>query len=294
MVFPLWALFGTLSACLSALMMLGQEKFRLSGFVMAFWCKIACIIFMAGPVLYFGLPGKWEFYALVFGNAILWAVSDVIFFNAIPKVGAGVVSRVLPLSVIATFFLWFAFDPALIDTYLETPWRSGAVVLCLFASVYFAMRMRRCPISWQALRLLWFVLFAAILGPIFFKLISRYVEFDQGPFAFVFCEAVVMVALWSLWQAWKRPVPYAELFSKYSMRAGIAVGGVMSLMVASNFAAIMHVDNPGLLPAVKFTDTIIILLIYKLMGRREEADVLGGIGIVACAGAIILLKATIP
>ena len=290
MEFPLWAAFGLTSASLSAVMMLTQERLQVNGFAMAFWNKVATLCFMLPVMLYFGLPQNPVFYMLVAGQAMLWVVSDVVFFSAIPKVGAGVVSRILPISVILTFFLWFLFDLDLVGAYLSTPVRSGVVVLCLFVSVYFAMRLKNCPISWKALRLIWFVLFAAVVGPIGFKLVAQSTGLKEGVFAFVFCEAFVMVTCWLLWQWLRRPVENTILFSKEAAKGGFMIGAVSSLMVASNFAAIAYVDNPGIIPAIKFMDTFLIMAFYKATGRKEDADVVAGMGIVICAAVIILAK----
>ena len=100
---PLWAVFGLISATLSAGVFLVQERFKLDGFVMAFWNKVTAIVIMLPLVIYMGAPDNPQFYLLLCAQAMLWVVSDVIFFNAIPKVGAGVVSRLLPVSTIATF-----------------------------------------------------------------------------------------------------------------------------------------------------------------------------------------------
>lgn len=290
MEFPLWAALGLVSATLSTGVMLTQERARLNGFVMAFWNKVACAVLMLPFVVYFGAPDNPYFYAILFTQALLWVVSDVIFFNTINSAGAGVVSRILPASVILTFFLWFAVDPQTLDKYLETPWRSLAVVGALCASVYFVMRLRRCPVSWAAVRMIWFVIFAAVLGPMAGKLVMGQSTFAQGPFAYVFFEALAMLGMWLVYYALRRPVPVAELFSSRAVRGGFTVGVFSSLMVASNAAALGLVDNPGLLPAVKFTDTFLILLYYRISGRREDSDVIAGLGIVACAVVIIVLK----
>jgi len=290
MEFPLWAAFGLTSASLSAVMMLTQERLKINGFAMAFWNKVACITFMIPAILYFGLPDNWVFYALVAGQAMLWVVSDVIFFTAIPKVGAGVISRILPISIIFTFCLWFLFDPGLLDDYMQVPMRSGLVFLTLCASVYFATRLKHCPVSWEAFRLIWFVVFASIIGPLAFKLVTQQTNLQQGPFSFVFCEAFVMVTCWLIWYWVRKPVTREVLFCKEAARAGFMIGSVSSLMIASNFVAVYYVDNPALVPAIKFTDTMIILIAYKFMGRKETADVISGLGIVVCAATIILLK----
>lgn len=290
MFFPLWALFGLVSAAFSAGMMLVQERVKVDGYAIAFWSKVACIVLMLPLALYFGLPDNPLFYALVLSQAVLWAISDVIFFNAIARVGAGVISRILPLSVIATFCLWFVVDPALLGVYLETPVRSALVFITLCASVWFTMQLKACPISWQALRIIWFVLFAAVIGPLLFKLVAQHTDIQRGPFSYVVVEATAMVALWSLYHLIRHPVPRAVMLDPSAIKAGFAVGFFMSMMVASNFAAMFYVDNPGLVPAVKFTDTLLIMLFYKATGRKETANVAAGLGIVACAAIIILLR----
>lgn len=290
MEFPLWAIFALICASMSAFVLILPERAKADGFAVAFWNKAAAVIFMVPFVLWQGVPHQWEFYALVAAQALLWAVSDVIFFRAIPVVGAGVVSRILPISVVVTFCLWFVFDPALLGQYLDHPVRSGLIALALCGSVYFAMRLKRDPVSWAAIRCIWFVLFAAVVGPLMYKLVTKYTTIEQGPFAYVLFEGAVMVTLWSLFYAAKKPVPVSTLFAKESLRAGLGVGIAMCLVSLSKFAAMHYVDNPGLVPAVKYLDAIIVMAYYKAIGKVEKADVVAGLGIVGCAAAIILLK----
>ena len=290
MEFPLWAAFAMVCAASSALVLIIPERAQADGFALAFWNKVAALIIMIPFVLWQGLPGGWPFYALVAAQAMLWVISDVVFFRALPKVGAGVVSRLLPATVIATFVLWFLFDPALLEDYARTPVRSALVVAALLGSAYFAMRLKRDPVSWQAVRMIWFVLFAAIAGPLLYKLVTRHATIEQGPFAFVMFEAAVMVACWSFYWLARRPVPAAVLFAPSSMRAGAVVGSALCLVSLSKFAAMHYVDNPGLVPAVKYLDAIIVMGYYRAIGKVEKADVAAGLGIVGCAAAIVVLK----
>ncbi|PZQ47883.1 MAG: hypothetical protein DI551_02660 [Micavibrio aeruginosavorus] len=292
MEFPLWAVFALLCASFSALVLILPERFRADGFAVAFWNKAFAIVFMIPLVVLQGLPDQWEFYALVAAQAMLWVVSDVIFFRALPEVGAGVVSRILPISVIVTFCAWFLFDHDLFAQYLDTPVRSGLVCAALAGSVYFATRLKKDPVSWAAIRRIWFVLFAAVIGPLMYKLVTKYTTIEQGPFAFVMFEAMVMVFVWSVFYGIKKPVPVSVLFSKESLRAGACVGAAMCLVSLTKFAAMHYVDNPGLVPAVKYLDAIIVMAYYKAIGKIEKADVVAGLGIVACAAAIIVLRST--
>ena len=290
MELPLWALFALLCAVSSAFVLILPERAQAEGFALAYWNKAAAVLFMIPLVVWQGLPVHWEFYALVAAQAMLWAVSDVIFFRALPVVGAGVVSRILPATVIVTFCVWFLFDPALFAAYLETPVRSLFICLALCGSVYFAMRLKRDPVTWSAVRLMWFVLFAAVVGPLMYKTVTQHTSIEQGPFAFVMFEGIVMVTLWSVFYAFRRPVPVSVLLTKENIRAGASVGAALCLVSLSKFAAMYYVDNPGLVPAVKYLDAIIVLAYYRAIGKVEKADVAAGLGIVGCAAAIIVLK----
>lgn len=290
MEFPLWAIFALLCAASSALVLIIPERVKCDGFALAFWNKVAAFIFMVPLVLYMGMPTQWEFYALVAAQACLWVISDVIFFRALPQVGAGVISRILPSTVIVTFVLWFFFDPALLTSYLEKPLLSVVIFVALCGSVYFATRLKKDAVSWRAVRMIWFVLVAAVVGPLMYKMVTHHTTLEQGPFAFVLFESFVMVTLWSIFYAVKRPIPASVLFSKNSLRGGAMVGAAMCVVSLTKFAAMHSVDNPGLVPAVKYLDAIIIMVYYRAIGKTEKADVFAGLGVVACAAVIIVAR----
>lgn len=290
MEFPLWAVFALLCAASSALVLLIPEKVKCDGFALAFWNKVAAFIFMIPLVLYMGMPTQWEFYALVAAQACLWVVSDVIFFRALPVVGAGVISRILPVAAILTFVFWFFFEPSLLQDYLSKPILSAVVFAALCGSVYCATRLKHDPVTLRAVRLIWFVLFAAVIGPLMYKMVTQHTTIEQGPFAFVLFEAFVMVSIWSVFYAVKKPIPTSVLFSKESLRGGVMVGAAMCLVSLTKFAAMYYVDNPGLVPAVKYLDAIIVVAYYRAIGKTESADVIAGLGIVFCAAVIIIAK----
>src|SRR3954468_19756635 len=100
MIFPSRAAYGLCNSALSASNMLTQEKFKVNGFALAFWNKVACVIMMTPFVIYHGFPHEVRFYIFMSMSAVLFAISDVVYFSGITKAGAGTVSRVLPAAVI--------------------------------------------------------------------------------------------------------------------------------------------------------------------------------------------------
>lgn len=275
-------------------MMLMQERLKLNGYAAAFWIKVTCALVSLPFVLANGIPGHPLFYAYLLASAVLYAISDVFFFSAIPKTSAGSVSRLVPSAGVLGFLLWFAVDPALLDKYLQTPLIAGGIftTLCLFA--FFALRLKKCTITMQTLRDVWFVIFAATTGPILTKMVTLYADMEQARFAYVFFQALMMLTLWLAYLLIRRPVPFAEFFAAPTALKGLAIGLAASGMILAKFTSYYHVDNPAYIPAMIALDSVIILFVYKLWGKKAEGDVLSGLGIVGCAIALIILKAQIP
>ncbi len=293
MVIPAWALLGLLSASLVAAMMLLQEKLKVDGFALAVWCKVACIIVAFPFVLMSGLPTNPIFYMVLSGQALLFAISDVIMFKNIPKIGAGVISRVFPVTVIIGFLLWFVIEPSLFLRYLESPVISVLILAVLCLTVYFAMHLKQCQVSMQAIRILWFPLLANIIGPILAKLITNYASIEQGPLAFTFVESWMMIAMWFGYFLVARPITPAAFFARQCWQGGLIIGAVMAAMIIVYVAGFYYVDNPGYISAIRLLDAVIILAIYRLMGRQDDSNIKAGLGLVGCAIALIVLKTQI-
>lgn len=223
----------------------------------------------------------------------MYAISDVVFFRAIPKVGAGIVSRLLPGAVILSFLLWFAVKPELLAKYAANPVPATLIFIVLCLSVWFSTHLKKCTVSMEAVRTVWFVIFAATVGPILAKTVTGYAGIGQGPFAYVFIEALMMLSLWGGIFVFRRPIPASVMFSRQSWRSGMMIGCVSAAMVLLSTYAYYAVDNPAYIPAIKFLDTIIIMAVYTLWGRRNNGDVLAGFGVVACAAMLIILKAQV-
>lgn len=291
MTFPLWAVFGLTAAALSACMLLLQERLQVNGYALAFWNKVACILVTAPFVWVFGFPDNPTFYLFLGLGAILFAINDVVFFTQLPKVGAGSVSRLLPAATVLTFMLWFILDPGLFRTYAAKPEIAVPIFFVLCAFAFFASQMKKCEISMNALKALWFVLFASVFGSLNIKFITTQADPGQGPYAYVFTEAWMMITLWMIYLIIRKPVPLSTYTR--SWKPGLTIGAVTATMVLSSIAAFFYVDNPAYIGAIKGLDAVIILFIYKMWGKKAQGNVKAGLGIVACAALLIILKAQI-
>lgn len=287
---PLWAFYGLGAAALSAAMMLLQERLRIEPRVLVFWNKAACAVAALPFALHHGLPSDPLFYFYLGLGAVMYAISDIVFFSGIVKSNAGAVARLLPSSVLISFILWFALHPRLLDHYLQAPLIAGLIGLTLCCFVYFSMRLKKCAVTMGVLRSVWFVIFAASVGPVLAKTVTLHAPQGQGPYAYIFCEALMMMTLWTIWQALRRPLPASAFFVRRNMLGGLTVGCVSVGIIFLNVSAYYHVDNPAYVPAIKLLDSVMIMGLYSIAGRKVQGDLKAGFGIVGCAIVLILLK----
>ncbi|HPQ50713.1 MAG: hypothetical protein KDJ26_00420 [Alphaproteobacteria bacterium] len=287
---PLWILLGFAASLFNTAIPLIQEKIKADGFALAVWVKIAVVIFSFPVVLYMGFPTDIGFYLMTAISAAIWCINDIIYFRTIPVVGAGVVSRILPASVILSFVVWFGFDPQLLNDYLERPWQATALCLIVLLSVTFSIMMKSCPITWKGIRMIWLVVIAAAIGPLIDKLSLGYAPAANAPFAFMFSQGLIMLVFWATFSLIKKPVSRAVFFSPASLKAGLSIGAVATVKMALKFQALIYCDHPALLSVILFTDALWIIFYYRLTGREDHSKIWAGIGLVACAAALVLVK----
>lgn len=287
---PVWVGFGLCAAVILSVTYLVQDQMKIRGFSLAFMNKL-CIFSITLPViLWLGMPEDPLFYAIIFAQAILWTITDVILFDTVSKVGAGVVTRIMPLNVILTFLIWLAWDPSLVNEYAQKPITTAAIFTSICLAAFFASRLRHCEQSWTGMKALWFVMVATSFGGVFAKIIAGYADPIQGAIAFVNIEALAMVLYWAIYYAFRRPVPLKEVFSSRVFKAAFIISCLSATAIALSFLGLFYAENPAYVTVLKFLASVIVIIYYKVMGKDEKSDVLSGMGIVFCAAALILLK----
>lgn len=291
---PLWAALGFSAALICTAIPLIQERMRADGFAIAVIVKLVSACVILPFVLTQGFPSDPRFYGCVAITSILWAISDVIYFRAVPIAGAGVVSRLLPSAVLLSFVLWFFFDPSLLDKYKENPAQAGIIALIILLASYFATQIKKCPVSWKGLRLVWFVIFAACVGPLIEKLTLGYAPSKQAPYAFLFIQSLFMLGFWALYFFIRRPISFRTLVSPLSLKTGILIGLCSAVAVTLRFQALQETEHPAYLSVILFTDALWILLIHRAMGKNDGSNITAGLGIVFCAIALIVVKSLNP
>lgn len=288
-----WVLYGLGAAILAALLPLTQEHGKADPLALACAVKITVALSLLPLIALQGLPTDPRFYAGLAITSVMWCISDVYYYNAVRTVGAGPVSRLLAGMAVPGFILWLIVNPSLIDTYAATPWRSVGIIGCIVGSAIFASRLSHCAVTRQTLKLLWFVCLSAIVAPTAAKLILTSAGTAKAPFAYGFVEALMMLSLWTLYGLARRGRGRAivtGLKSPALLRTGLLIGLINASCNILEHFGMMQAEHPSYINVLVYTDVLWIVLIYRLIGRRETAKVGPGLGLAACAALLVLLK----
>lgn len=303
-----WAWFSLVSAVFSAGFYLVNQYWRMPGDFLVFTMRIMIVALMTPFVHTLSWPQNPLFYAAVAVTVMVGTSSDVRTFNASAKFGAGMVSRLMPVTVLIAFFLWFAVRPALLFEYLARPWLTLGVLVSLGACVYFAMRLNRCEVSRSAM----VYMAPALTGYTITTVLNKYaMDFGAGAedfsgvvLGYMYVQSLIALALVGPYILWKRrgkPAPLVQtvptvpaapaLQMKPLLAASFAAAVVwISHMVFKNYA-MAYSESPSYQAAINLTAPVMIAIVYRIVGHREETDVRAGMGIVAAALLLVFVTA---
>lgn len=285
-----WVWFSTGSALAAAIMPIMHEKIQAERLSMMFWLRIVMLV-IALPVLCFvGWPGSPVFYVATFITAFIWAYADLSSFRATEEFGAGAITRMIPMNVLVTFFMWLALSPDTLDGYLSNPMQGLGIFISLCGAVFFAMRLQRGPISRESLRVLGPVILMSGMGVVYAKIALDHATtptIHSGVFGYMVVQAFFMILIFGALELAGRPVPRAVFTGRVAMTSGFLMGinSVVHLMFKSY--AYMMVENPAYVSAVILTTPLWVLLYYRLVKKQNVGDIKAGFMVVICAAAMI-------
>lgn len=290
MILPLWSVYAFAAAFSLTAVPLIQEKFKADGFALALWNKVIVAFVMFPFILSVGFPDDWKFYLYLSLTAVIFSISDVVYFRAVPVIGSGTMTRLLPSSVVISFFLWFAIDPGLIPQYLSPWWKAVSLLAVLSLFLYSAMQVKKCSVSWQGVLRIWPVIFAACTGGVLSKMALSHAPINQGVFAYIFLQSLMMVVMLYGYYRIRKPVSSAVMRSRNTLTTAIVMGVFSTLPIFLKTKALQLADNPGLVSMILITDFLWVIVVYRLIGRKERGNIWAGLGIVTSALFLILIK----
>lgn len=298
-----WALYAVIAAVFSAGFYLTNQYMKQSGRRVVFWMRAMIVAVMTPFIPLLHWPQEPSFYGIVILTALFGTTADIRTMDATAKYGGGVVARVMPVTVVAAFFLWFFFAPGLLQGYLNEPLRALCICLALGGCVFFAVRLHKCEVSRAAMIYMLPALSGYTATTILNKSAMQFGDFSHDYAGVVFgymyiqsWSAIILIGLFS--------GPAAIFFSgpaaaakKLKPEAGfkkvLAAAILVSLvwighMTFKNYA-VAYTPHPSYQAAVNLTAPVFISIIYLFLGHREKANVRDGMGIVVSVLLLVLM-----
>lgn len=286
----IWFILALGSSLLSALGMYMHQRLNGSNFASGIWLKIFAVLLAAPVLLQTGLPTNPLFYILTALAALIWCVNDIIYFKGVTTHGAALLSRLSPLGILLIFIAWFFIKPDLLQKYLDEPFRFATICVTLVFAAFCASSLRRCPVSWNALKSIWFVIFASVGGSIIVKSAVSLAPDEQGVFGYIGIEALLMLCCYAvILSVWKRD-SINDVFSLSGLKTGSLVGLPILGSVVLRVYALEKADHPAFVSMISMLDVVWLMILTRLSGWRDESNKIAGLGIVAAALALAFLK----
>ena len=186
-----WAVFSFVSAMFTAGIFLVNQYSRLPGDILVFWMRLGVAVAALPLAFFIPWPDSPAFYVAVGVTVLLAVPADVRLMNVCAKYGGGVASRLKSLIVWMSFFLWFAFDPALPGQYAAHPLNTAVILAALGGCVFFASRQNKCPVN----RAAFIYILPALLAYALTVVLNKYAMLQGVPAGTVYGYIVLQPAM---------------------------------------------------------------------------------------------------
>jgi len=284
-----WILFSLIAALPAAISLLANQYFRLPGHLLVFWSRVMTVLCMALFMPSISLPEDPRFYIAVGVTALLGAFADMRSYNASARHGGGAVSRVMPLGIVLSFFVWIFVDTGLVAKYLDHAFNTGVILAALAGITYFSTRLRHCVVT----RAAFIDMLPALLGYTVTNVLNKYAMhfgvLEGAVFGYMFVQSVIAVVLAGGYAAYHESKPHRAHWSWPPLVWGAAVVTFawITHMTFKNYA-MAFTPNPAYQSALLQITPLLVALAYKITGHKENADVKSGFGLVAFVALLAL------
>lgn len=271
------------------------QKLNIPGRDLIVWRGFGPALAMLPVLGFLQWPSDPVFYITTMVIGLLVSVFDRIMLDSTVIYGAGATSRLLPLSTLGVFLLWFIVDADAWTTLWQTPWLAFAEFACLAIGIGALSRMRHDPISRGA----FFYLLPAILLAIGIDILHRIavthmadVPFMHGMSLYVFIVSGLggaggLMARRLKNKAWH----FRGLFTRHMLHAAAMITGFIASVMMLKGWAMLHTPNPSFVTALNLTSAIWVVILGRMMRIPDKANIGSGLVFVGSMIALILLAA---
>lgn len=287
--FMSWVGLALGSAFTAAIMPIMHEKIRAERLSMMFWLRAVMLLVALPVACVIGWPSEPGFYVTTFVTAFIWCYADLSSIRATEEFGAGVMTRLMPLNVLVTYFMWLALDRNTLAGALDVPLQSLGIFAALAGAVFFAMRLQKAPVAREHLRALGPVILMSGMGVVYAKIALGSGVAHEAVFSYMALQALFMMIIFGVLEAVWNPVPRAVFTGRVAMASGFLMGINTVAHMALKSYGYQMVANPAYISVVVLTTPLWVMLYYRLVKRQAVGDMKSGLLLLLCVAAMAAL-----
>ena len=287
-----WFWFSLAGLVFGSLLPLISELTRVKAIHLLTWMRGSASLLCIPVFALMKWPHDPLFYVFVALNAPIALYYDMMFFSTASNNGAGVATRIAPLSIMISFFLWLAVSPETAQKYLANPHVTAGIIFSLCGAVFFSLRLRKCPVSAAAIKKMLPAMLVGALIPVFGKMAMEHADTHNGPYFYAAIQSVLVFGgyyalnILSLkYEKLGKALPDLDIISQAHDRKVLLAGSLSGLLwtigTVFGYYAYSAAENPAYVGLVGLLTPLYIMGVYKLIGRREEANIKDGLAVVA-------------
>ncbi len=275
-----------------------NQFYKLDGTVAAFWRGLLCFIILAPTIFFLPFPKEPLFYISTFIASVLGVYIDIRILDAAKDFGGGIITRILSLAPIITFFVWFGFKPGLIATYFSQPLLSLGLLSIIVLVILVLLRLRTCEYNRKALLSLFPVLICIGVAPLFNKNAMDHSPVLSGVLYYIWLQGGI-IALFSFITMILRgevsniSMGFSLVFQKQNLYYGTIIALFALFLLGTKSFAFSLVEHPVYVSIVQRLSAIWVILFYRLIQHEEKGDVRSGLVLVLLAVLFIAIESQI-
>lgn len=285
-----WVVFAFGFSFLAAGLKLTNEYFKVNGHALVFWRGLLPAICMIPVAIIAPWPTDPLFYLATIATVPVVTFTDSLHFESHRKFGAGVSSRLAPLGIITVFIIWIIANPEQIYSYINNALYGSGIILSLLLIMFFASRLRHCEISKSAFIFLLPVILFSGIATMLNKVAMDNSDLHQGVWFYILIQGFGISILAIIRDKIKKR-SLDSLFNKNLIKPGLVICFIAIVGITLKGYSLRAVDNPAYFTAVSMLAPFWIIIVYKIVGRKEQGvDVTSGLFLVLSVIALVLFK----
>ncbi len=281
-----WWILALISSFLAAAFLGLNRYFKKDGLRLEFWNNAVQLVVLS-PIIFVFQTGDPLFLLAAAISGFVLVFMDVRILDASRAHGGAVVAQVLALRIWLMFFVWSAIDFSgtlgLLERLEVFTGILGALALGSF-SLWF---MNRCSVSKAVVIMLVPALAAIVVHAVLLKITMDNFPEPEAALFYGFVAVLAGSVTSYCWLLVRRKAK--EIYEISLIRAGIILGIISAVMLASRFTSFIDAPNPAYVYAIALLSTVWLYIAHKILRIPDRRNILAGFGLVVSAALLIWL-----